>query len=108
MSNEGWNKLYHEYLLSSAWQSKRQLVIERANGMCERCQEERIVDVHHLTYDNVFDEPLEDLQGLCRKCHTKAHNQKVAAHDWKPPRIRFTCDPVFNRILLRQRDGYLG
>ena len=85
MSNEEWKELYHEYLLSSDWQSKRQLVIERANEICERCHEKKIVDVHHLTYENVFDEPLEDLQGLCRICHTQAHNQKVAAHDWKPP-----------------------
>lgn len=25
--------------------------------------------VHHLTYEHIGNEPLEDLQGLCRACH---------------------------------------
>ncbi len=60
---------YHEYLASRDWALKREAVKERAGNICERCFLNSIKNVHHLSYANVGDEPLEDLQGLCRPCH---------------------------------------
>jgi hypothetical protein len=31
--------------------------------------------VHHLTYDRVYNELLEDLQGMCINCHVEHHRQ---------------------------------
>lgn len=67
------NSRYCEYLNSPEWKSRRQAVRERCKGICERCSKYRVDEVHHLTYAHVFKEPLEDLQGLCRPCHSFTH-----------------------------------
>ena len=33
-------------------------------------------DVHHATYERLFDELLCDLVSLCRDCHNKCHPYK--------------------------------
>jgi hypothetical protein len=61
---------YGEYLRSSPeWARKRELVFDRSQGMCERCKWSQVRDIHHLSYDHVFDERLQELQGVCRECH---------------------------------------
>src|SRR6266536_1144260 len=83
---------YQEYLLSDEWEKRRNAVLERARFGCEEiCSEEsgwprcrnRADDVHHLTYKNIFNEPLEDLVALCRECHKKRHTEprKVLSKD---------------------------
>jgi hypothetical protein len=64
---------YKSYLASPAWRDRRLGVIRRARGICERCRRWPIVNVHHLTYDRVGAEPLEDLLGVCIKCHDQLH-----------------------------------
>lgn len=64
---------YQIYLKSESWQIKRQQVIERDNGFCRRCSSKG-TDVHHLHYNNIYNEDLNDLILLCRSCHEKAHN----------------------------------
>ncbi len=45
--------------------------------VCQYCNKNRLVDVHHLVFrsqngkDNI-----DNLIGLCRTCHTEAHNNK--------------------------------
>src|SRR5690348_5248702 len=68
------NERYIEYLSSPEWKAKRKAVKERCSNICERCHRYLVDDVHHLTYDRVYDEPLEDLQGLCAGCHDFQHN----------------------------------
>lgn len=65
---------YHEYIRSEEWAEKRNLVYLRANGYCEAdgCVR-RASQVHHKTYDNLGDEPLEDLEALCHRCHLNRH-----------------------------------
>jgi hypothetical protein len=61
--------LYHRYLNSRRWLKKRDAIRLRAEGICERCYEREGTAVHHLTYQNLFNEPLEDLQLICDGCH---------------------------------------
>jgi hypothetical protein len=68
-------KAYEEYLLSEAWNAKRQAVYERCHGVCERCKQNTMSDAHHLTYERVFDELLIDLLGVCRPCHKFLHKR---------------------------------
>jgi 5-methylcytosine-specific restriction endonuclease McrA len=76
--------LYTLYMQSQAWQVKRQQVLRRANGRCERCgQFAKWLDVHHLSYRNLANEPLEELQGLCRPCHDIA--EQAADHPYPGP-----------------------
>ena len=61
---------YHEYLLSWKWRRKRDKVLERDKHRCQYCGN-TASDVCHLTYENVFAEPLSDLISVCRECHEK-------------------------------------
>ena len=65
---------YHEYLKTDEWKNKREkrLCIDR--HICTICGDDA-VNVHHLTYKNIFDENMEDITSLCLPCH-KAQHQK--------------------------------
>ena len=67
---------YKAYLQSDEWKAKRTAVRRRARGWCERCKVRVRVDVHHLTYANVGNEPLTDLIGVCRGCHRFLHGRQ--------------------------------
>lgn len=64
---------YQKYLMSQAWRDKRKLVLERDDNLCQSCKIKPAEEVHHLTYNNLFNEPLEDLQSLCKSCHKAVH-----------------------------------
>ena len=63
--DERWGR----YLASRDWALLKRAVRLRANNLCERCVKGRLEQVHHLTYIRKYCERLEDLQGLCRRCH---------------------------------------
>jgi 5-methylcytosine-specific restriction endonuclease McrA len=73
--NEQWWDQYNEYLQTDAWQRRRQLVRQRANGLCEGCRERTATQVHHLSYRNVRNEFLWELVAICDECHRRAHNR---------------------------------
>lgn len=64
-----WKDRYQAYLRSPEWREKRTQVLARANGVCESCGAAFATEVHHTTYDHVFDEPLWELRAVCRACH---------------------------------------
>jgi hypothetical protein len=83
---------YLAYLKTKQWATKRQEKLESVNYSCERDVGlnnqkgedgilRRIPDcdsplqVHHLTYDNLGNEPLEDLTVLCTVHHEQEHRQ---------------------------------
>lgn len=69
---------YLHYLRTETWKAKRMEVLERDGHKCTgtECRETKRLHIHHLTYKNLGNEPLEDLITLCRNCHKKAHNIK--------------------------------
>lgn len=60
---------YQRYLASREWALKRETVKKRCKGKCERCHFGKYSQTHHLTYEHVGDERLEELQALCEPCH---------------------------------------
>ena len=60
------------YLFSDEWKHKRDLIMELYNYKCQECGAEA-TDVHHLTYERIFQEDINDLIPLCRKCHENKH-----------------------------------
>jgi len=66
---------YHTYLLSSDWRKKRNKVIRRDGFRCSICGSEKLLEVHHLTYDHVFVEKLTELVTLCSHCHRVLHRE---------------------------------
>jgi hypothetical protein len=64
---------YEDYLESDEWKHRRELVIERAGGVCESCLERRATQVHHVNYHSLYCEVLWDLRAVCKECHKKIH-----------------------------------
>lgn len=73
-ANSRWWDEYDRYRKTSVWAVKRELVIERAEGVCEACGQRRAEHVHHVKYPQVFGlEPLWDLRAVCVPCHKLIH-----------------------------------
>ena len=64
------------YLQSDHWQEVRKRKLKQAGYKCEACGEKVKLDIHHLTYERLGKERLDDLQALCRDCHVKAEKRK--------------------------------
>jgi 5-methylcytosine-specific restriction endonuclease McrA len=79
-----WWQRYTEYLKTSEWQTRRKLVMERANGLCEGCRSRPAVQVHHLTYEHVCEEFLWELVAICEPCHKRAHADEDEAKTEDP------------------------
>lgn len=60
---------YKEYLASREWAALRQQVRARSNGGCERCKVGKHESTHHVTYERVGREKLDDLLAVCNACH---------------------------------------
>lgn len=74
-------KWYSEYLFTMEWETKRQAVISRDN-VCKMCGDKGS-DIHHITYERLFNEVLDDLIFLCRKCHEKIHGHKIGGNGYE-------------------------
>lgn len=66
---------YKEYIKSTVWYQKRLARLKKDNYTCQKCGDTEFLEVHHLTYDNLGDEPIEDLICLCRACHQAIHDK---------------------------------
>ena len=67
---------YQTYLRSPEWESKRQEKLESCQYKCQ-CEggcHRQATQIHHLHYDTLGNESLQDLQALCAKCHMKKSN----------------------------------
>jgi hypothetical protein len=63
---------YGEYLASREWALKKNDVLARAKGICERGHPHPAgirLQVHHQSYEHVYDERLDELLAVCRECH---------------------------------------
>jgi 5-methylcytosine-specific restriction endonuclease McrA len=63
---------YKEKLKDPRWQKKRLKIFERDGWKCTECgRTELTLEVHHLSYSfsEPWNEPDENLQTLCFKCH---------------------------------------
>ena len=93
------NKDYQTYLKSDAWRYKKREVFLERGRTCEKCMSKKDIQVHHLRYDNIFNEPLEDLQILCSRCHEKEHGikrKKKKRYKWSKNRTTRTSDKINN------------
>ena len=68
---------YSSYIQSAAWQKVRERILARAKGKCEKCRQRPPAQVHHKTYDNLFNERDADLIALCVPCHQREHPDKI-------------------------------
>lgn len=73
---EAGNLSYKRYINSTVWKKTRLRIIADRGGKCERCDNIKSLQVHHLTYENMGNELDTDLEVLCRTCHNKEHGRK--------------------------------
>lgn len=73
---------YERYLQSEEWEVLRQKVFDRDRRRCRRCGERKSLHCHHLHYENLYDEPLEDLVTMCKDCHKEVHKFPELHPDW--------------------------
>lgn len=64
---------YEQYIISVDWMYKRQEALYRDGYKCCLCGRNRELEVHHLTYERLGNENLEDLMTLCVRCYNDAH-----------------------------------
>ena len=68
-----WAYGWKHYLRSKHWRSIRARALKRDSRRCQTCRRTRRLEVHHLTYERLGEERLEDLVTLCQRCHSTAH-----------------------------------
>ena len=73
-----WHERYDEYLRSDEWLALRRLVLRRDGYRCRHTGKASRpgdpLQVHHLTYERVGAERLDDLITLCRSAHQRLHD----------------------------------
>jgi hypothetical protein len=65
---------YKDYLNTTHWKNLREIIITKRKCCCI-CESTKILNVHHLTYTNLWFEKDKDLVLLCQDCHYKLHKQ---------------------------------
>lgn len=67
------NLSYVDYLKSRHWSIVRKLALKATNSRCSNCDNNRDLNVHHLTYENLWHEYANDVTVLCNTCHNMLH-----------------------------------
>lgn len=63
---------YSEYLRSPEWSRRREFRLVLDKHLCQDCSDPAS-EVHHLTYERIGNEHIDDLISLCRECHAIRH-----------------------------------
>ena len=78
---------YDVYIRSTAWANSkvRASCLSRDDYMCQMCKSPWELAVHHITYENLGNENVEDLATLCNKCHNYTHQRAGRGAKHYPP-----------------------
>lgn len=68
---------YYKYLESNEWKAIRNDRMKMDNYLCQECRNAKADEVHHITYNRIFEEILEDLISVCKPCHKKLHGEPL-------------------------------
>ena len=70
--------------------------------MCEMCQQDRAVDIHHLDSRGMGGSKnkdyIENLMGLCRDCHIKAESDSSFNMFCRIKHLELVCQQVYYQI----------
>ena len=65
-----------KYLKSQKWLILKAKRLRIADRRCEKCGiGTRQLHLHHITYERLLDEDINDLRILCSKCHSELHQR---------------------------------
>ena len=96
---------YLAYLKSSLWISIKLDLIQMRGCKCELCEDVRtinILNIHHITYKNLYNEFTEDLIILCPKCHMYQHGLLKV----KKIKIIKKLQKVKRKIVVKKKNKY--
>ena len=74
---------YGAYLASREWALKKEALLTRSGGICERCYNAPYQETHHKTYAHIGHESLDELLAVCSGCH-----QFLSAKSDVDPKVR--------------------
>lgn len=67
---------YQQYLQSNHWLQLRAKKLKQSKKRCGICLSPHRLEIHHLTYRNIYDVETADLRVLCHDCHDLYHKLK--------------------------------
>lgn len=68
---------YRKYISSHEWKKKRERAFEKLGKKCGRCGSTVNIEVHHRSYDNLYNESIIDVEIVCNGCHKRADNERI-------------------------------
>lgn len=69
---------YAAYMKSPEWKKNRYPALVRDGFKCAMCGTAKNLVVHHITYERLGHEDMDDLITLCKDCHAKVHENDLA------------------------------
>ncbi len=104
---------FQKYIKSKKWNILRRKVLNRDNYTCQFCNSKKDLIVHHITYNNLFNETLNDLITICYKCHIKVHRKgdintpefvRVNYYEEKRNRLNIISFEEFNLLISKSKN----
>jgi hypothetical protein len=74
--SKGSFKSREEYYRSDEWRNLRRIKMDQSGNQCEQCHSMVRLEVHHVSYERLYREQLDDLKVLCIACHPNADRQR--------------------------------
>lgn len=68
---------YKTYINSPEWKKKRERAFKLLGRKCQKCGNTKKLEVHHLTYDNLYNESVSDVEIVYNTCHPVADYQRA-------------------------------
>jgi len=80
------DKKYELYLTTKEWREKKVKRLQIDGFKCCNCGSPHNLQVHHLTYDNIYNEDVyNDLITLCNDCHREIEKSPHTGKEYKKP-----------------------
>lgn len=70
-------KEYSDYLESDEWKARRDYRLKKDGYRCAICGTGKNLQVHHITYERVKNELIDDLVTVCESCHNGIHSNDL-------------------------------
>lgn len=99
-------KKYNKYIESIEWKEKRIYIINQRNWICERCGNDKFLQIHHWSYKNLWKELDNELFCLCKKCHKEFHSKYWFKNLLKSTRNFIEDKPIKISSTIRTRSSY--
>lgn len=97
---------YTLYLQSPEWAAVRRRKLAEVSR-CEACGGDERLEAHHLTYDRLGYERMEDLEVLCHWCHMLEHRRAATGFPAAGPGVDELTARIRSRESLLRRQERL-